>query len=172
MVTESRPKSTIFFNELLMLGDSFRDTPHQMASWLLATEVLHTARSFSNPWHGKSICILHGDPDGWQGNELKKHIRMRCIFVLLPCTCHPIFGSTEILLWWCFHFFYDKYTIWSKNTDITDAGSRFSEENTCAMVKSRYIGDGHPTFNRNPDNGYINPYYRVDIPYYMEIMGV
>ena len=22
-----------------------------------------------------------------------------------------------------------------------------------AMVKSRYIGDGHPTFNRNPYNG-------------------
>ena len=36
------------------------------------------------------------------------------------------------------------------------------------------IGDGHPTFNRNPYNGYINPYYWVDefIPYYMEIMGV
>ena len=32
----------------------------------------------------------------------------------------------------------------------------------CAMVKSRYIGDGHPTFNRNPFNGYINPYYWVD----------
>ena len=32
----------------------------------------------------------------------------------------------------------------------------------CAMVKSRYIGDGHPTFNRNPCNGYINPYYWVD----------
>ena len=30
------------------------------------------------------------------------------------------------------------------------------------MVKSRYIGDGHPTFNRNPYNGYINPYYWVD----------
>ena len=44
----------------------------------------------------------------------------------------------------------------------------------CAMVKSRYIGDGHPTFNRNPYNGYINSYYWVDefIPYYMEIMGV
>ena len=44
----------------------------------------------------------------------------------------------------------------------------------CAMVKSRYIGDGHPTFNRNPFNGYINPYYWVDefIPYYMEIMGL
>ena len=45
----------------------------------------------------------------------------------------------------------------------------------CAMVKSRYIGDGRPpTFNRNPYNGYINPYYWVDefIPYYMEIMGV
>ena len=27
----------------------------------------------------------------------------------------------------------------------------------CAMVKSRYIGDGHPTFNWNPYNGYINP---------------
>ena len=24
------------------------------------------------------------------------------------------------------------------------------------MVKSRYIGDGHPTFNRNPYHGYIN----------------
>ena len=23
------------------------------------------------------------------------------------------------------------------------------------MVKSRYIGDGHTTFNRNPYNGYI-----------------
>ena len=34
----------------------------------------------------------------------------------------------------------------------------------CAMVKSRYIGDGHPTFNRNPYNGYINPYYWVDDP--------
>ena len=32
----------------------------------------------------------------------------------------------------------------------------------CAMVKSRYIGDGHPTFNRNPYNGHINPYYWVD----------
>ena len=30
------------------------------------------------------------------------------------------------------------------------------------MVKSRYIGDGHPTFNRNPYNGNINPYYWVD----------
>ena len=32
----------------------------------------------------------------------------------------------------------------------------------CAIVKSRYIGDGHPTFNRNHYNGYINPYYWVD----------
>ena len=30
------------------------------------------------------------------------------------------------------------------------------------MVKRRYIGDGHPTFHRNPYNGYINPYYWVD----------
>ena len=31
------------------------------------------------------------------------------------------------------------------------------------MVKRRYIGDGNnPTFNRNPYNGYINPYYWVD----------
>ena len=43
----------------------------------------------------------------------------------------------------------------------------------CAMVKSRYIGDGHPTFNRNPYNGYINPTIGLmTIPYYMEIMGV
>ena len=41
------------------------------------------------------------------------------------------------------------------------------------MVKSRYIGDGHPTFNRNPYNGYINPTIGLmTIPYYMEIMGV
>ena len=32
----------------------------------------------------------------------------------------------------------------------------------CAMVKSRNIGDGHLTFNRNPFNGYINPYNWVD----------
>ena len=33
----------------------------------------------------------------------------------------------------------------------------------CAMVKSRYIGDGRPpTFYRNPYNGYINLYYWVD----------
>ena len=45
----------------------------------------------------------------------------------------------------------------------------------CAMVKSRYIGDGHTTtFNRNPYNGYIKSYYWVDefIPYYLEIPGV
>ncbi len=44
----------------------------------------------------------------------------------------------------------------------------------CDMVKSRYIGDGHPTFKRNSYNGYINPYYWVDfpIPYYMEIKAV
>ena len=30
--------------------------------------------------------------------------------------------------------------------------------------KSRFLGDGHPTFSRNPYNynGYINPYYWVD----------
>ena len=40
-----------------------------------------------------------------------------------------------------------------------------------ATVKSRYIGDGHHTFNRNPYNRYMNPYYWVDefIPYYMEM---
>ena len=33
----------------------------------------------------------------------------------------------------------------------------------CAMVKSRYVGDGKPpTFNRSLYNGYINPYYWVD----------
>ncbi len=43
----------------------------------------------------------------------------------------------------------------------------------CAMVKSRYIGDGHPTFNRNPYNGYKTPTIGLmTIPYYMEIMGV
>ena len=45
----------------------------------------------------------------------------------------------------------------------------------CHGQKSRFVGDKLiPPFNRNPDDGYINPYYWVDefIPYYMEIMGV
>ena len=48
----------------------------------------------------------------------------------------------------------------AKNSDSFGAFLRFA----CAMVKSRYIADGHPTFNRNPYiyNGYINPYYWVD----------
>ena len=49
-------------------------------------------------------------------------------------------------------------------------------EYKCAMVKSRYIGDGHPTFN----DGILTmgPYkplrtwVEFPIPYYMEIMGV
>ena len=32
----------------------------------------------------------------------------------------------------------------------------------CHGQKSRFFGDGHPTFNRNPYSGYINPYYWVD----------
>ena len=48
------------------------------------------------------------------------------------------------------------------------------KQTRCAMVKSRYIGDGHPTFNRNPYNGYINPYYWVDDHplLYGNVMGV
>ncbi len=41
-------------------------------------------------------------------------------------------------------------------------GQSVSNDLICATVKSRYIGDGHPTFNRSPYNGYINPYYSVD----------
>ena len=51
---------------------------------------------------------------------------------------------------------------WS-SSDLQGATRDFhSIHPRCAMVKSRYIGDGHPTFNRNPYNGYINPYYWVD----------
>ena len=32
----------------------------------------------------------------------------------------------------------------------------------CHGQKSFFWGDGHTTFNRNPYNGYINPYYWVD----------
>ena len=42
------------------------------------------------------------------------------------------------------------------------SGQSVSNDLICATVKSRYIGDGHPTFNRSPYNGYINPYYSVD----------
>ena len=46
----------------------------------------------------------------------------------------------------------------------------------CAMVKSRYIGDGHPTFNDGILSRWVYKPLRtwVDefIPYYMEIMEV
>ena len=39
----------------------------------------------------------------------------------------------------------------------------WGKTNICAMVKSRNIGDKLiPPFNRNPYNGYINPYYWAD----------
>ena len=37
------------------------------------------------------------------------------------------------------------------------------------MVKSRYIGDGHPTFNWNPYIGYTIGL--MTIPYHREAMG-
>ena len=43
------------------------------------------------------------------------------------------------------------------------------------MVKSRYIGDGHPTFNRESLQWVYKPlrtWVDFPIPYYMEIMGV
>ena len=49
-----------------------------------------------------------------------------------------------------------------KKRQVSDQMPTNSSWFKCAMVKSRYIGDGHPTFNRNPYNGYINPYYWVD----------
>ena len=53
-----------------------------------------------------------------------------------------------------------------------------NRKHICAMVKvvavAFFGGMVIPPFNRNPYNGYINPYYWVEfpIPYYMEIMGV
>ena len=49
-------------------------------------------------------------------------------------------------------------------------GHRIVHSRQGPLVKSRYIGDGHPT-NRNPYNGYINPYESrlMTIPYYMEM---
>ena len=41
-------------------------------------------------------------------------------------------------------------------------GHIFGDGHMCHGQKSRFLGDGHPTFNRNPYNGYINPYYWVD----------
>ncbi len=37
-----------------------------------------------------------------------------------------------------------------------------STAHMCHGQKSLFFGGGHPTFNRNPYNGYINPYYWVD----------
>ena len=55
-----------------------------------------------------------------------------------------------------------KETPTEKTTAVVNRANKNHSMNICAMVKSHYIGDGHPTFNRNPYNGYINPYYWVD----------
>ena len=49
-------------------------------------------------------------------------------------------------------------------TIISDGWYTILEKSMCARVKKTpCIGDGKsPTFNRNPYNGYINPYYWVD----------
>ena len=39
---------------------------------------------------------------------------------------------------------------------------KFEKTQVCHGQKSRFLGDGHPTFDRNPYNGYINHYYWVD----------
>ena len=47
---------------------------------------------------------------------------------------------------------------WVQNDSLVIEGC-----NMCHGQKSLFIGDGRPpTFNRNPYNGYINPYYWVD----------
>ena len=43
------------------------------------------------------------------------------------------------------------------------AANRREETHVPWSRLSRFVGDGkNPTFNRNPYNGYINPYYWVD----------
>ncbi len=37
-----------------------------------------------------------------------------------------------------------------------------SDGSKISVPKKQDIGHGHPTFNRNPHNGYINSYYWVD----------
>ncbi len=45
---------------------------------------------------------------------------------------------------------------------FSSAPSAPTNLDVCHGQKSRFFGDGHPTFNRNPSNGYINPYNWVD----------
>ena len=51
----------------------------------------------------------------------------------------------------------DCYAFWWLNCRFNQGltcQSKFDTVNICAMVKSRNIGDGHPTCNRNPYHGY------------------
>ena len=61
---------------------------------------------------------------------------------------------------------------------LPGSGSQTKIHDAMVVRLSRFVGDGKPpTCNRNPYNGYINPYYWVDefmpylmtIPYYMEM---
>ena len=42
--------------------------------------------------------------------------------------------------------------------------SLMAESMMCPALRANHLCHGHPIFNRNPYNGYINPYYWVDFP--------
>ena len=93
-----------------------------------------------------------------------------CVFAV-GCTTKSVKGLDEILhnvphlstslIIATSHIECQKKTVFGLFKSCAMVKSRYGVI-TCAMVKSRCIGDGHPTFNRNPYNGYINPYYWVD----------
>ena len=50
----------------------------------------------------------------------------------------------------------------STERNKSEETDKLQESTYVPWSKVAFVGDGHPTFNRNPYNGYINPYYWVD----------
>ena len=85
---------------------------------------------------------------------------------MLVYQSHGSYGCVQPKSWKCTSYQLEQYMKVCFNESIRIFqpfdGPPPKKKNKCAMVQSRYIGDGHPTFNRNPYNGYINPHYWVD----------
>ena len=105
----------------------------------------------------------------------KFHIHRRSFAhttLLLPSTWISCFiGSVRRVIqmpfragaasWWLYQL--PPSRLWYLGGNWSIHSFRINKPQMCHGQARRYIGDGKPpTFNRNPYNGYVNPYYWVD----------
>ncbi len=84
-------------------------------------------------------------------------LRLNLKNLLISRDFHCYIGFTQVSYMVLPH---DSTTCWFQVSWIFSI--ELNNSDMCHGQKSRFFGAGHPTFNRNPYNGYINPYYWVD----------